>query len=168
MTSGRLASRIDIATNILTIIVALIFIGLVVQRYLLSTKSTLGSPTIGRSVAIDGFDPSEKSKNVLLVMMKGCRFCEASMGFYKEVQRKSKMADFKVVAVFPPSTDSVESYLAEHGLEGIQIVYSQLAEIEVDGTPTMIVTDQNGKITKTWVGQLSNDREIEVVDFLGS
>ena len=157
---------VDSLANILTIIVALVFLGLLVQRYVLPGEPDSKTPTIGNIVSVEGFNPAGYSKNVLLVLMKGCRFCEASVDFYKEVLAKSASQNRNVVVVFPPKTDEPEQYLAKLGLPGLPITFSALSDIEVDGTPTIIVTDEDGKIVGTWTGQLSKEKETEVLNFL--
>ncbi|MEO7659663.1 MAG: hypothetical protein ABIV48_08610 [Pyrinomonadaceae bacterium] len=74
----------------------------------------------------------------------------------------------KFVAVFPPGTEDAHGYLGKFGITGLDVKYSELSAVDVDGTPTIIVTDQNGKVTKWWMGQLSIEREKEVMDFLGA
>lgn len=67
---------------------------------------------------------------------------------------------------FPPQTDAAEQYLTKLGLPRLPVTYSALSDIEVDATPTIIITDENGKIVGTWVGQLSKEKEAEVLNFL--
>jgi thioredoxin-related protein len=167
---SKYAAKIDLITNILTIIVAILLIGLFVQRYVFPFVSGTGSisPTIGKTILVDNLDTSKSSKNVLIVMMKGCRYCEASMGFYKTLMQENQGTAIKFVAVFPPGTEDVNGYLGKYGITGLDVKYSELSAVNVDGTPTIIVIDQNGKVTRWWMGQLSIEREKEVMDFLGA
>lgn len=87
--------------NILTIIVAIIFLGLLVQRYVLPNKTDSKTSTVGNTVSIEGFNPEGNNKNVLLVLMKGCRFCEASVDFYKEVLAKAASENRNVLVPAP-------------------------------------------------------------------
>src|SRR5688572_14517317 len=92
---------IDSLATILTIIVAIVFLGLLVQRYVLPNETNSKTPTVGNTVSIEGFNPEGNNKNVLLVLMKGCRFCEASVDFYKEVLATAASQNRNVVVVFP-------------------------------------------------------------------
>lgn len=162
-------SKIDLLTNILTIIVAIIIISLAIQRYLLPSGSASKSPTVGRTVTLANFDLSGSNRNVLVVMMKGCRFCEESMDFYKSLINERQGTGNNVIAVFPPGSSEIGAYLRNFGLTEIEVKYADLSGMEeVDGTPTIIVTDPNGKITKSWVGKLSPEKEREVKSFLQS
>ena len=170
MVMSKYAAKIDLITNILTIIVAILLIGLFVQRYIFPSNAgeRSKSPTIGKAILVDNLDTSKSSKNVLIVMMKGCRFCEESMDFYKHLIQQNQGNDVKIVAVFPPGSKDIETYLKTHGVIGIEVKYSELSQLEVDGTPTIIITDENGKIAKSWVGKLSSEKEMEVTSFLHS
>ncbi len=158
----------DLLANILTIIVAVVFIALVVQRYVVPSIPTSSGPQVGRLVTVADFEPSGSNKNVLLVMMKGCRFCEESMGFYKSLLQQNQGTGVKFVAIFPQGSDNIADYLKKYGITDIDVKYSKLTEIGVDATPTIIVTSENGLITRVWVGKLSPEKETEVTDFLKS
>lgn len=159
---------LDTITNIVTIIVAVAFIALVIQRYVVPSAPTSKEPQVGRSVTLSDFEPSAHNKNVLLVLMKGCRFCEASMGFYKTLLEQNRGTGVKFVVVFPRDSKDIDAYLRTYGITDIDVKYSELSEIDVDATPTIIVTDENGLITKAWVGKLSSEKEKEVSNFLDS
>ncbi len=164
----RAKDRLDVITNILTIVVAVLLIGLFVHRYLLPSESAAlaKSPTIGKVISVDNFETSKASKNVFIVMMKGCRFCEESMDFYTRLVQENQGRNVKIVAVFPRGSQDIETYLKTYGVTGIDVRYSELSKVEVDATPTIIITDENGKITKSWVGKLSSEKETEVISFL--
>lgn len=163
------ASKVDFIANLLTIVVAILVIGLFVQRYILASKPVVSStPAVGKMISVEGLDTSNSSKNVLIVMMKGCRFCEGSMSFYKTMLQQNQNIGVKFVAVFPPGSEDVQSYLRSYGITGIEVKYSDFTTVDVEGTPTIIVTDQNGKVAKSWFGKLSPERETEVLTFLKS
>lgn len=169
MVSQKLSSRVDLATNVLTIIIALVFIGLVAQRYLIATEKSAVSPTLGSKVSVEGFDPSKNSKNVLLVLMKGCRFCEESMDFYKDLIPRSLEQNQKVVAIFSEDTKDAEAYLEHFGITDLPILYVRsLSSIDVSGTPTVVVTNNAGEITGVWDGKLSKDMQDDLYIFLAS
>ena len=164
----KLTQHIDLITNILTIIVAVLLISFFVQRYFFPNQPLPRLPIIGNTIVIDNLETSQNSKNVLFVMMKGCHFCEESMEFYKKTIQQNQNKSVKFVAVFPPNSKEIENYLHSYGISGVEIKYSELSKIDVDGTPTIIVADQNGRIVKTWSGKLSSTGEKDFLDFLNS
>ena len=163
----KYSEKIDLATNILTIIVAILFIGIFAQKYFFSSSKTSSkTPTIGKQISIENFDFSTNKKNVFIVMMKGCRFCEASMAFYKKLIQQNQNNNIKIIAVFPPESPEIETYLKKYGIIGFEIKYLHPSSLETEATPTIIVTDETGKIIKYWIGSLSEEKEMEVTTFL--
>ena len=59
-------------------------------------------------------------------------------------------------------------YLNELGLTNLEVKRSSLDNIQVSGTPTLILTNEKGEITDYWVGKLTPDRETEVINKLNS
>ncbi|HQX55949.1 MAG TPA: hypothetical protein PLP07_08485 [Pyrinomonadaceae bacterium] len=164
--NGR--NRLDLITNILTIIVAVVFIAMAVQRYALPAETSLKAPPPGRAITFENFDPTASNRNVLLVMMKGCRFCEESMVFYRSLLEQYRGTGVRFIAVFPPNGEDLDGYLIQYGITGMDVRYSELSGVDVQGTPTIIVTDESGIVTKSWVGKLSKEKEKEVIAFLNS
>lgn len=158
---------LDRAANFLTIIVAVIFFSLLIHRYLLAEQpKVVPSPKVGDEVSIAGFTPAAERTNVLLVLMKGCRFCEASAPFYKDRLARTDNQRHRIVAIFPDEAKEAPAYISKLGLAGLDVFYSSLRDINVSGTPTIIVTDGSGLIVASWVGQLSKEQEQEVIDLL--
>lgn len=161
MFSEKAKSRLDVVTNVLTIIAAIIFITMVAYNYYPSSKQPSIS-YVGRSIKLPGFEPSSSSKNVLLVMKKGCRFCEESMDFYRSLIKKNEGNKIKFVGVFPPDDENITEYLGRFGISGLEVNKAEISGIEIDGTPTLIVIDQSGKIAGSWNGKLKPASELEV------
>jgi len=168
MAYEKAKGRLDVLTNILTIVVAIGIVTIAVQRLLLPSDATSNAPEVGTVVRFTDFDPSGTDKNVLLVLMQGCRFCEESMGFYSSLLQQNQNSDIKFVAIFPPETEDPSGYLKSYGVPGLEARYSKLSSLQVGGTPTIIITDATGKVTKTWSGKLSPEKEEEVIIFLKS
>ncbi|QYO65959.1 TlpA family protein disulfide reductase [Leptolyngbya sp. 7M] len=90
------------------------------------------------------------------------------MEFYKEILRAGSDQQTNVIAVFPPKTEEAEIYLKQFGLDSLPVLFAPLEELEVDGTPTIILTDASGKVTNFWIGQLSKEKEREVLRSISS
>jgi thioredoxin-related protein len=158
--------KIELTANILIIVVAILVVGFLAQRYFYPTSPTPPppkSPAIGDRVLLADFDWSKSNKNVLLVLQKGCRFCAESAEFYKRLIQQARDKNVNVVAVLPQSRDEAEKYLNDLSLSGIQVRQSPLGALNVGGTPTIIIADDRGKITDLWLGKLSPAKETEVL-----
>ena len=169
MNTGKVNQKIELTANILIIVVAVLLIGVFTQRYFFSDHAASAqpkSPTVGNKVEIAGFDWSRSSQNVLLVLKKGCRYCSESAGFYKKLIQQAKEKNIAVTAVLPEDKDEANKYLEEIGISGIGIVQSQLNSLDVGGTPTIIITNNQGGITNVWLGKLPPEKETEVINQL--
>jgi thioredoxin-related protein len=167
----NLQQKLQLTANILIIVVALLIGGVFVKRNFLPGARNSNQPElpkIGDKVQLADFDWSKKPKNVLLVLQKGCGFCTSSAGFYKQLIQQTKDSNVKIVAVFPQGKEEAEQYLNELGISGLEIKQSQLDTLLVAGTPTIIVADEKGQITDTWIGRLPPEKETEVLGKLKS
>jgi hypothetical protein len=76
------------------------------------------------------------------------------MPFYRDLLPKVK-GKINVIAVLPQSKPEAEAYLTKEGLvPGVQTASASLASIGVLGTPTLLLLDSSGKVKASWVGEL--------------
>lgn len=165
----RIEKKLEFVAHILIIIVALLVIGLFVQRYIgpaPQNQAIHKTPTIGKKISLNDFNWSSSKNNVLLVMQEGCPYCEASMDFYKTLIQRSQGKDVRIMAIFPPDNKGVDKYLSDRGVSGIEVKQVQFDSLEVEGTPTIIFANEQGEITNAWRGKLSASKEAEVFSLL--
>lgn len=163
--------RVEFAANILIIIVALLLGVVLVQKFISTVPANTidrkikTAPEIGMKINLPGVSWSPQSKTLILVLQTGCRFCNDSIPFYKQVIESMKDKNVKLVAVFPTGENGT-AYLNNLGIVDIDVKHLPLADLQVRGTPTLILTNGSGEITKFWVGKLPPDKEAEVIDNL--
>lgn len=161
--------KIELIANILIIIAAVFLIGLIAQKNFFSESSNTPSskyPTIGNKIPFDDVDWSKSNKNVFLVLQSGCRFCTESAEFYKRLIQQTQGKNVNIIAVFPQNKTEAEEYLKSLGISGIEVRQSQLNLLQVGGTPTIIIANDKGEISKFWIGKLLPDKEVEVINQL--
>ncbi len=117
---------------------------------------------VGKPIPIDGLDVQNKRSLVLYLSTK-CRYCTESAPFYKRLLEENKSKGISVVAVLPQSVEESREYLKEHGVQIDEIKQSSLQSIGVRATPTILLTDESGVVTDSWVGKLQPDREEQVI-----
>ncbi len=61
----------------------------------------------------------------------------------------------KLVGVLPEPVAEAEAYLNREGVHLDQVKQVQLESIGVSGTPTMLLLNEDGVVTQTWVGKLT-------------
>lgn len=168
---SKVYQKIELTANILIIVVAVMLVGVLAQRYFFAAPapSEPKSPTVGTKISDANFDWSKSNKNVLLVLQKGCKYCTDSAEFYKKlIQQTREDKNVKITAVLPQPKEEAEKYLSELGVSGIEVKQSQLNSLNVGGTPTIIVTDDKGEISDVWMGKLPPEKESEVIKKIAS
>lgn len=166
---SKATQKIEQIANILIIIVAVLLIGILSQKYFFSSSvgiSTPKSPAIGSKISLKNIDWSKSNKNVLLILQKGCQFCSESAEFYKKLIKQMQGKNVNIIAVLPQNKAEAEEYLNRLGISGIEIIQSNSDSLQVGGTPTIIIANDKGEISSFWVGQLLPDKEAEVISQL--
>jgi hypothetical protein len=104
---------------------------------------------------------------VLLVLQKGCRFCTESAPFYQRlIQEAANRNDVKLIALLPQTVTEGKQYLDEIGVSIDDIRQVSPSQVKVDGTPTLIIVDENGVAVDVWKGKLRPEAESQVLSKL--
>ncbi len=169
---SKLNQKAELAANFLIIVVAVLLIGLIVQKLFFNAtevnKKAKIQPVVGSKLNLSEVNFSNQPKTLVLALQKGCRFCSESAPFYKRIIENIQNKNVKLVAVFPTSIEENKAHLNELGLINLDVKRSRLEDIQVSGTPTLILTNEKGEITDYWVGKLPPDKETEVINKLNS
>jgi len=158
------AKRIEVATNVAILCAFIMVVALAAQR-LLSTRGNArnGEPAIGARVTLAGVDWSKADRTLVLALSTTCHFCSESAPFYKRLLTDASSHGVPAWAVLPQPIDSSRAYLTGLGVSLPNVLQSSLGEIDVTGTPTLLIVDARGKVQKAWVGKLAADREEQVI-----
>jgi hypothetical protein len=65
--------------------------------------------------------------------------------------------------VFPQSVENSRTYLNKLGVSVSDVVQSSLSSVGVSGTPTLLLIDNEGSVTDSWVGRLSDSEAAKVI-----
>lgn len=166
--TNEFSKKIETIANAAIIVVAVLLSGFLAQKYFFSENSQPKPTEIvkGTKISLPDVNWLQNRKTLLVVLQKDCRFCSESMPFYKKLVGKSKEKGIQMVAVLPDSREEGIQYLKENGVEIQEFRQSKLGEINVRGTPTLILTDEKGEVLNSWIGKLSFEKENEVMDSL--
>lgn len=165
---SKIYQRVELTANILIIVLALLVGGTIVYKYFLYPPAAANrparlQPTIGSKINLPDVSLSGKSKALVLVLQKGCRFCTESATFYERLVREVQNKDTKLVAVLPSSKEESAAYLHGFGITNLEIKQVSLNDLQVSGTPTLILINEKAEILNFWVGKLTPDKEDEVI-----
>ncbi|MFC6644547.1 peroxiredoxin family protein [Granulicella cerasi] len=117
----------------------------------------------GKVIHQPGMALGSGHKNLLLVVSTQCHFCQASLPFYKRLAPAATSAGVHTVAFLPDDANTAGAFLENGGIKVDAVQSIQPSDIGVHATPTIILTDDTGKVIKDWDGQLSSARESEVL-----
>ena len=159
--------RIELTANVLIIAAALL-------AAISFSKTLFGSPkgpgrvaaaiTPGAKVPLDDVNWKENGQTILLAVSKGCHFCSDSAPFYRRLAGAAdKNRRAKLIAIFPQTVSEGRAYLDNLGVAIPDARQTQLAPLGVPGTPAILLVNDQGVVTNSWVGKLSAESEAEVL-----
>jgi thioredoxin-related protein len=62
--------------------------------------------------------------------------------------------------------EDAKKYLQTHGVSVTDVRNANFETLGIDGTPTLLLVDREGKVVKSWRGKLDTVTETEVLDRL--
>jgi thiol-disulfide isomerase/thioredoxin len=170
---NKINQKVELAANFLIVVVALLLIGVLAQRYFFSSPVSANQqarvqPTVGKKVNLENVNFSESPKTVVLALQTTCHFCNESAPFYKKMLEEAKGKNIRFVAVFPTPVADSQKHLSELGITGFEVKQAPITALDASGTPTLILTNSKGEVEKFWVGKLPSEKESEVLSQLNS
>jgi hypothetical protein len=163
-----ITQRLELLTNLAIIVAAVLLSVVLIKNYLLPNyfKDGPGDFRVppGVKVSLPGVDWSNNNQTLLVVLQKGCHFCTESAAFYQRLVREAAGSrSIHLIAVLPQTSDEGKKYLDELGVSIEEVKQAELDSIGVQGTPTLILVNDQGAVVTSWVGKLSADGEAEVL-----
>jgi len=106
---------------------------------------------------------SHAGMTMLLVTRSSCHFCSASMPFYRRMAEAALQSGVRLVGATSEELDANRSYLSSNHIPTESVVSIEGNQIKASATPTLILVRRNGRVVNSWVGQLKEAREEEVL-----
>lgn len=168
---SKITRTAELTANTLIIIVAILLVFILFQKYFFNTLTTSNEsaklqPVIGSKINLPNITWTSQTKTLILVLDARCRFCKESAPFYKRIVENNKNNNVKIIAVFPTNEEEGKVFLKQLGLDNIDVKQSSLNKIKVGGTPTLILINDKGEIINFWVGKLHLVKELELLNQL--
>ena len=69
----------------------------------------------------------------------------------------------QIIGVFPNGSSEVKKFLIESGLQLEVQASVNLRDLNIGGTPSLVLLNQKGDITDFWLGKLSPEQELQVL-----
>ena len=175
--TSPLLTVLQAAANIATLIAACLLSIVLVKNYLLSSPAlrpavrtaAISDVSIGNNLKsqLPDIDWTANGQTVLLALSTHCHFCTESAPFFQQLSQKSGKK-FKIVAVLPESVAVSQDYLKREGVHVDQLRQMSLDKLGVAGTPTMLLLNKSGIVTKSWVGKLAPEEQSQALRAIGA
>lgn len=169
---ARLSSRVEKATNLAIVIAAVVCVA-AWTRYGLMTPTppaqAAASPqySIGDSLAsVPEIAPLQSEPTLLLFLSSGCNVCTESLGFYRNVIEHTRQtgARVRIVAASRDAPETFTKYLANNRVKPDEtIAINDDSPFTLTRVPTLLLLDENRRVTATWLGRLSAAPAAEVL-----
>jgi hypothetical protein len=105
-------------------------------------------------------------RTLVLALRSGCHFCEASMPLYRKLaklEQSNQIGGVHLIAVFPDDLAVVRHVVETQQLTIEVVAGFELGQVKVQATPTLMLVDEQGRVSKVWMGQLPAAEEAEVI-----
>ncbi len=168
--------KLDAFANVTIIIVALLIGFSLIRQQINRAKTAKAEAAVaamesglnpGKSIAAPtGYQWGEHPRTLMVALRYGCIHCEHDMPFYKQVQANIQNSDAKasLLSIFPDDSFVAQHDLDSHSLSGMPFLANiNLAKLHVAGTPTLLLVDNKGTILQSWIGELSQREQDEVM-----
>jgi hypothetical protein len=168
----KLKGILDVTTNVVVIVFAVVAIGVLVKNYFApqGVKTSVAVKKGSVFPEIAGVDYKQTPRTLILALNVDCRYCTRSVPFYNSLAgaQQEKADQVNIVAAFINKDPAlVKSYADEKQLSVQTITGVDLDKLGVHSTPTLILVDSAGKVLDSWSGELQPDGEREVFAALG-
>lgn len=116
---------------------------------------------------VPNLNESNFERSIVLILNADCKYCEASLDFYKRLANSKYDAKSKqLTALFLQPEEFVNKYVKDKNLSIRAIPGANFEKLKVGLTPTIVVVDRQRQIIKSWFGKLEPDKEQEVINIL--
>jgi len=171
-TRQRIKTILDVTTNVVVIVFAVVAIGVLVKNYFapqgFKTSVAITKGNVFPEIA--GVDYKRTPRTLILALNVHCRYCTRSVPFYHSLDRarQESAGQVNIVAAFiNKESELVKSYTDEKQLLVPAVAGVDLDKLGIHSTPTLVLVDSAGKVLDSWSGELQPDAEREVFAALG-
>ncbi len=169
--SGK-PGKIETVANIATIGVAVLLSAALIKVYFVPAgpshpPPTVAAATVGTNVKsrLPGVDWNKNGRTLVLAISTRCHFCTESVPFFRRLQKEAGRS-VRILAVLPQPVAEAEEYLKGQDVHVDQVRQADLGAIGIHGTPTMLLVNSGGAVTKVWTGKLQPKEQDQVLSVL--
>ncbi|HKD79163.1 MAG TPA: redoxin family protein [Candidatus Angelobacter sp.] len=161
-----MGKKIELAANIGIVITAVLVIILFVRNYAQRQNDPTRTVALGSKFALKNVNWQANNRNLVFAVSTTCHYCTESADFYRKLVEQCRQQHVHTVAVLPQSQAEAQVYLGGEGVTVDEIRQAPLSELDIAGTPTLVLVDQTGIVKHVWEGKLPSAEEEDVVTTL--
>lgn len=158
--SNKLMRSLEAGANAAVIVAAISLSVVLIKTYVLSNPTRTALDSGGETVNLSNVDWAKNGHTLLLALSSTCHYCTESAPFY---QRLAKESNTRRIAVLPEPVSEGKQYVEGLGLTVDEVRQVRLDSVGVRGTPTILLVNNAGVVTDSWIGVLSSEQEAEVL-----
>jgi peroxiredoxin len=157
-----IAKKFETGANIAIILVSLVIAAVLLRNHVLHRPENPHQISAGTKFALRNVDWRGNQRNVVFVISTTCHFCTESAAFYRELSRLCKLHNVRTIAILPQPLEASREYIKSLGVEFDEVRQAGLSELEIYGTPALLLIDNQGVVRNVWIGKLPDRAEKEV------
>ena len=157
------AKKIEMAANIGILITAVLVGILFVRNYTHKQTDTQRTVALGSKFALKNVDWQTSDKNLVFAVSTTCHYCTESAAFYRRLVEQCKQQHVHTIAVLPQTVPEAQAYPSGEGVSVDEIRQAPLSDLDISGTPTLVLVDQGGIVKQVWQGKLPDAKEGDVI-----
>jgi hypothetical protein len=160
----RLRKLLEVSANIGILVVSGLLVWALIGHGLIDRKQakTIEGVTLSQ---LPGYNWASRQETMVLAIRSGCHFCEESLPFYRRLAMLEKNNQLRahLLAVMPDSSLAGVATLKSADINMDAIYGEPLDNLKVTGTPTILLVNDRGRVMREWVGELTMQRENDVI-----
>lgn len=171
MNLEKLKTKVEVASNVAVILIAFMFLATLASSYLsgLPPQNLKAGLQRGQKFAdLPRIDYGSSESTLLLFLNTDCSYCNASTSFYRQLieARLARGGETRLVSLFPAPGEEAAQYLKQNRLPIEAVGDVNFNDLNLPGTPTIVLLDKGGVVKDFWVGKIPEHEEAQVIDSL--
>lgn len=163
--SSTWRTRFDVLVNVVILATCVVMATAVVQRWNVWASRPNRPPNeinVGdRAEQLRGVSYGSAPSTLVLYLHSSCRYCKASMPFYRQLNNARRGGSVQLVGVTQEDEPTLKNYLNDNEVAVDRIVSHQG---RITQTPTLVEVAADGVVKHVWVGQQSEEQQRQVVN----
>jgi hypothetical protein len=167
-----LKETLEISTNVAVLLVAVAALtSFAISHFLNPNTPNLrsGLEKGMRFESVPGVDYHAGKRTLLIALNTNCSYCRESLPFYRKLIFANRQSNnLRIIAVFPNPADEITKYAKENELLLDTIADVNFSQLNISGTPTLVLINDKAEVDDFWVGKLSDTEADQLVSSVTS